>query len=55
MKEQLLLVQSEALAAITAAHDARALEETRVAVLGKKGSLTLLSAGIKDVPPAEKG
>lgn len=55
MKEQLLLVQSEALAAITAAQEARALEETRVAVLGKKGSLTLLSAGMKDVPPAEKG
>jgi len=55
MKEQLLLVQNEALAAIAAAQDARALEETRVAVLGKKGSLTALSAGMKDVPPAEKG
>ncbi|MFM2170810.1 MAG: phenylalanine--tRNA ligase subunit alpha [Verrucomicrobiota bacterium] len=55
MKEQLLLVQSEALAAIAAVEDARALEETRVSVLGKKGSLTALSAGMKDVSPAEKG
>ncbi len=55
MKDQILLVQNNALAAITAAPDARSLEEARVSVLGKKGSLTVLSAGMKDVPPAEKG
>lgn len=55
MKDQILLVQNDALAAITAAPDARTLEEARVTVLGKKGALTVLSAGMKDVPPAEKG
>ena len=55
MKNQILLVQNDALAAIAAAPDARSLEEARVSVLGKKGSLTVLSAGMKDVPPAEKG
>ncbi len=55
MKDQILLVQNDALAAIAAAPDARSLEEARVSVLGKKGSLTVLSAGMKDVPPAEKG
>lgn len=55
MKDQILLVQNDALAAIAAAPDARSLDEARVSVLGKKGSLTVLSAGMKDVPPAEKG
>ena len=55
MKDQILRVQNDALAAIAAAPDARSLEEARVTVLGKKGSLTVLSAGMKDVPPAEKG
>ncbi len=55
MKEEILLVQSDALSAIAAVRDTRTLEETRVSVLGKKGSLTALSAGMKDVPPAEKG
>jgi phenylalanyl-tRNA synthetase alpha chain len=55
MKNEILRVQNEALAAIAAAADTRSLEEARVAVLGKKGSLTGLSTGMKDVPPAEKG
>lgn len=54
MKEQIDSIQSEALAAITAADNERALDDARVAVLGKKGSLTLASAGIKDVPKEEK-
>jgi phenylalanyl-tRNA synthetase alpha chain len=40
MKEQIPAIQSEALAQIAAAADERTLEEVRVAVLGKKGSLT---------------
>lgn len=55
MKDQILLVQNEALSAISATQDSRQLEEVRVAVLGKKGSLTALSSGMKDVPAAEKG
>jgi phenylalanyl-tRNA synthetase alpha chain len=54
MKDQLSAIETEALALIDAAPDVRALEDARVAVLGKKGSLTLASAGIKDVPKEEK-
>ena len=55
MKTEILRVQNEALVAIAAAADARSLDEARVAVLGKKGALTALSTGMKDVPAAEKG
>jgi phenylalanyl-tRNA synthetase alpha chain len=55
MKSEISQVQIEALAAIAAAADVRSLDEARVAVLGKKGSLTALSGGMKDVPAAEKG
>ncbi|MBK1881479.1 phenylalanine--tRNA ligase subunit alpha [Luteolibacter pohnpeiensis] len=54
MKEQIAAIQTEALARISAAEDERMLEDARVAVLGKKGSLTLAAAGIKDVPKEEK-
>ena len=54
MKEQIDSIQAEALAAIAAAGDARTLDDARVAVLGKKGTLTLVAAGIKDVPKEEK-
>jgi phenylalanyl-tRNA synthetase alpha chain len=55
MKTDILRVKNDALAAIAAAQDTRSLDEARVAVLGKKGALTVLSMGMKDVPPAEKG
>lgn len=55
MKTDILRVQNDALAAIAAAQDTRSLDEARVAVLGKKGALTVLSMGMKDVPAAEKG
>jgi len=55
MKEDILRVQNEALVAISAAEDARALDEARVASLGKKGALTALSMGMKDVPKEQKG
>lgn len=54
MKEQIDSIQSEALAAIAAADNERALDDARVAVLGKRGTLTLASAGIKDVPKEDK-
>lgn len=54
MKDQIEAIQAEALARIEAATDARALEDARVAVLGKKGTLTEVSAGMRDVPKEEK-
>ena len=54
MNEQIQVIQNQALAQITAAADERSLDEARVAVLGKKGSLTLIAAGIKDVPKEDK-
>ena len=54
MKDQLDTIQADALARIAAATDERSLDEVRVHVLGKKGTLTLASAGIKDVPKEEK-
>ncbi|MEI6176564.1 MAG: phenylalanine--tRNA ligase subunit alpha, partial [Verrucomicrobiota bacterium] len=54
MKEQIPAIQSEALAQIANAADERSLEDVRVAVLGKKGTLTLAAAGMKDVPKEDK-
>jgi phenylalanyl-tRNA synthetase alpha chain len=54
MKEPIEAIQTEALALIAAASDPRMLDDARVAVLGKKGSLTLVAAGIKDVPKEDK-
>lgn len=54
MKEQIPAIQAEALAHIAAASDERSLEEVRIAVMGRKGTLTTVTAGMKDVPPADK-
>lgn len=54
MKEQIGSIETDALAHIAAATTERGLDDARVAVLGKKGSLTLASAGIKDVPKEDK-
>ncbi len=54
MKDQIEAIQAEALARINAADDTRALDDARVAVLGKKGTLTEVSAGMRDVPKEEK-
>lgn len=54
MNEQIASIQSSALELIAAANDARALDDARVAVLGKKGTLTLAGALIKDIPNEEK-
>jgi phenylalanyl-tRNA synthetase alpha chain len=54
MQDTIQKLQDETLAAIAAAADERALDDTRVAVLGKKGSLTQLAAGMRDLPPEQK-
>ena len=54
MKEQIGTIEQDALAHIAAAANERALDDARVAVLGKKGTLTLAAAGIKDVPKEDK-
>lgn len=54
MKEQIETIQADALVAIAAATDERSLDDARVAFLGKKGSLTLASAGMKDLPNDQK-
>lgn len=54
MKDQIPTIQSDAIALIEAAGDARALEAARVAVLGKKGSLSVAAAGMKDVAKEDK-
>ncbi len=54
MKDQIDAIQTEALARIGAVADARSLEEARVAILGKQGSLPQLSAGMREVPKEQK-
>lgn len=54
MLAQLDTLKAEALAVLADAHDETALEAARVNFLGKKGSLTALSAGMRDVPPDQK-
>ena len=54
MKEEVARIQESALAAISAASGEQELEEVRVSVLGKKGSLTAASAGMRDLPKEEK-
>ncbi len=54
MKEQIASIQSAALAQIANLSDMKSLEEARVAILGKKGSLTQAQQGMRDVPKEEK-
>jgi phenylalanyl-tRNA synthetase alpha chain len=54
MKDPIEAIQADALACIAAAADIRALDDARVAVLGKKGTLTEVSAGMRDVPKEDK-
>lgn len=54
MLDELNAIKTEALAALDALSDEAALESFRVAYLGKKGKLTALSAGMRDVPPERK-
>ena len=54
MEDQLQKIREEATARIREASDPKNLEEVRVAVLGKKGSLTALLKGMKNVSPEER-
>lgn len=54
MKEEIASVQAEALARIAGIADMKGIEEARVSILGKKGSLTRLQQGMRDVPKEEK-
>ena len=54
MSVEIQKIQDEAVAGISAARDERALEDARVAYLGKKGTMAAASAGMRDVPNEEK-
>lgn len=54
MLDKLSALQSEGLAALANIQDEQVLEQFRVNYLGKKGHLTALSAGMRDVPPEQK-
>ena len=54
MIDQLQSLSDAALAEIAGVHDDAALEEFRVKYLGKKGSVTALSAGMRDVAPEQR-
>lgn len=54
MKEKLEAIKAEALAKIDSAKDLDSLNEIKVAVLGKKGELTAVLKGMKDVPAEER-
>ncbi len=54
MKDQILTLQAEVLAAISAAADAAALESVRIAYLGRSGSIPALLEKMRDVPKEER-
>ena len=54
MHAELESLTTEALALVAAASDQAALDQARIDLLGKKGRLTALSAGMRTVPPGEK-
>ena len=54
MKDQLQAIREEALAKIEAANDLDALNDIKVNVLGKKGELTQVLKGMKDVAPEDR-
>src|ERR1700760_2460705 len=54
MLTQLDQIQTEGLAELSAITDEEKLEQFRVAYLGKKGKLTAIAGGMKNVPTEEK-
>ncbi|HOO72881.1 MAG TPA: phenylalanine--tRNA ligase subunit alpha [Spirochaetota bacterium] len=55
MEEKLNTILEEALAAISSAADEKGLEDVRVRVLGRKGSLTLILRTLGELAPEERG
>ena len=54
MKEKLQKIKEEAIRQIEQSKDLSKLNDVRVAVLGKKGELTAVLKGMKDVSPEER-
>ncbi len=54
MKDRLQEIREKALAKITAAEGLDALNDVRVSILGKKGELTAILKGMKDVSPEDR-
>ena len=54
MKEEIANVKATALKDIAGADNMKRLEEVRVSTLGKKGTLTRVQQGMRDVPASEK-
>ena len=54
MKEQIANVQADALTQIAGIADMKALEDARVSILGKKGSLTQVQQGMRNVAKEDK-
>ena len=54
MKELLEKIRREAEQKIAASENTESLDEVKVSVLGKKGELTMLMKGMKDLSPEER-
>ncbi|MFS8879634.1 phenylalanine--tRNA ligase subunit alpha [Synechococcus sp. H55.11] len=54
LRQQLLTLQSEALAQVEQAADLEALEQLRIDYLGKKGKLSKILGGMGKLPPEER-
>ena len=54
MKEKLQKIREHAIAQIQEAVDLGALNDVRVSILGKKGELTSVLKGMKDVAPEDR-
>lgn len=54
MKEKLEAIKADALSKIEGAKDLDSLNDIKVAILGKKGELTAVLKGMKEVPPEER-
>jgi phenylalanyl-tRNA synthetase alpha chain len=54
VRDELAALRAAALADMAAAHTEAELEAVRVRYLGRKGSLTTIVRGLRDVPPAER-
>lgn len=54
MKEQIEQLQEKALSSLQQAADLKALQDVRVQILGKKGALTEVMKGMRDLTPEER-
>ena len=54
MKERLQKIREEAIARIKESRNPEALNDVRVSILGKKGELTALLKGMKEIAPEDR-